>query len=91
MPLSCWAISRVIRPSSSAPIAYPTVWTHIEPVGAADALSQLAAHTFHLDEPGTLATLARLVGDVPTYTLTSGDLDEAVDAVLNVIGEAKVT
>ena len=65
--------------------------THIEPVGAADALSQLAAHTFHLDEPGTLATLARLVGDVPTYTLTSGDLDEAVDAVLNVIGEAKVT
>ena len=64
--------------------------TRIELVGAADALSQLAAHTFHLDEPRTLAALARLVGDVPTYALISGDLDEAVDAVLHVVGEAKV-
>ncbi len=65
--------------------------TDIEPVGAADALGQLAAHTFHLDEPGTLATLARLVGDVPTYTLTSGDLDEAVDAVLDVLSRVTIS
>ena len=59
--------------------------TLIERVGAADALSQLAAHTFHLDEPGTLATLAGVVGNVPTFTLTSGDLNGAVEAVLSVV------
>ncbi len=67
------------------------VGTTIDRVDAAEALGQLAAHTFHLDEPGTLATLAGLVGEIPTYTLTSGNLDGAVDAVLNVVDGLTVT
>ncbi len=58
--------------------------TTIERQSAPAALGHLAAHTFHLDEPGTLATLAAVVGDVPCYSLTSGDLAGAVDAVLEV-------
>lgn len=65
--------------------------TTIDRVDAAEALGQLAAHTFHLDERGTLATLAGLVGEIPTYTLTSGDLNGAVDAVLNVVDGLTVT
>lgn len=64
--------------------------TRIGAVSAVDALGQLAAHTFHLDEPGTLGTLAEVIGDVPCYELTSGDLVEAVDAVLAVARQLAV-
>ncbi len=62
--------------------------TRIESVGPADALAAIAAHTFHLDEPGTLVRLGRLVADVPVFRMVSGSLRGAVAAVLDVVGTA---
>ena len=47
------------------PTYVPDAPTRIESVGPADALAAIAAHTFHLDEPGTLVRLAGLIADVP--------------------------
>lgn len=60
--------------------------TRIDAVGSAEALAAIAAHTFHLDEPGTLASLARLVADVPVFRLESGSLRGAVAAVIDAVG-----
>ncbi len=68
------------------PTYVPDAPTLIEPVPPADALAAIAAHTFHLDEPGTLETLARLVADVPVFRLVGGSLGAAVDAVLTAVG-----
>lgn len=57
--------------------------TVVERLTGADALTALAAHTFHLERPGMLRALAALLGGRPCFRLTSGDLDRAVDAVLD--------
>ncbi|MEP6626124.1 MAG: hypothetical protein ABJC79_16880 [Acidimicrobiia bacterium] len=60
--------------------------TRIDPVAPVDALAAIATHTFHLDHPGTLAALARLVSGVPCYRLVGGSLRDAVAAVEDVVG-----
>lgn len=60
--------------------------TRVESLDRVDALSAVATHTFHLDQPGTLGRLARVLGDVPVFRLTSGDLPAAGDAVERIIG-----
>ena len=64
------------------PTYLPDAPTRIERVAPADGLAAVAAHTFHLDEPGTLATLSALLAGVPCYRLVGGSLRAAVDAVL---------
>ena len=62
----------------------PSSSTAIRRLDATDALVGVASHTFALDVPGTLASLAAVLDGVPCYELVSGDLDEAVAAVLDV-------
>ena len=52
-----------------------------------EGIADVASHTFHLDAPGTLGALGRLLAEVPIYGLVSGDLAEAMDAVLEYAGD----
>lgn len=58
--------------------------TEIAAVTGADALASVAGHAFHLSRPGTLRALQRVLDGVPCVQLVSGDLAEAVDAVLDI-------
>ena len=58
--------------------------THIGEISGADALASIAAQAFHLSRPGTLRALQQVLDGAPCFTLVSGDLTEAVDAVLDV-------
>ena len=63
----------------------PHAATELVRLPASETLAAVAAHTFHLDRPDTLASLARVLTGVPCYRLASGSLPEAVDAVLDVV------
>lgn len=66
------------------PTYEPNATTTITPLDPMALLAGVASHTFALGTPGTLATLATLLDGVPGFHLVSGDLDEAVDGVLDV-------
>lgn len=57
----------------------PTV---VRELTGVDAETAVAAHAFHLEEPGVLAALTSLVARVPCIEIESGSLPEACDAVL---------
>jgi hypothetical protein len=61
--------------------------TAIEPLRAAEALSTLAQHAFHIERDGqrTLDVLARMVEASSCYRLVSGDVTEATNALLDLI------
>lgn len=61
----------------------PTV---VRELAGVDALTAVAAHAFHLEEPGVLAALAAIVERVPVVEIESGSLPEACDAVLTCLG-----
>ncbi len=63
----------------------PGASTELVQLPHSEALAAVAAHTFHLDRPGTLASLARVLAAVPCYHLVSGSLSDAVAAVLDVV------
>lgn len=63
----------------------PDAATELVRLADSEALAAVAAHTFHLDRPETLASLASLLADVPCFHLVSGSLPAAVDAVLDVV------
>lgn len=58
--------------------------TVLRPLGEAAAVVGVASHTFDVAAPGTLSSLAAALAGVPAFELVSGDLDEAVDALLGV-------
>jgi hypothetical protein len=90
----------VIRAGGVAPAARPR-WivfpryerdasTTIEPMRAPAALAAIARHAFHLDDgPAALATLAAAVGESSCFELVSGDVDEARDALLGLVDDAR--
>jgi hypothetical protein len=59
----------------------------LEPLAPADALSAVAEHTFHLDRDGprVLATVAAMVEGSSCWSLVSGDVAGARDALLEVL------
>ncbi len=65
----------------------PSAPTEVVRLTGADALAAVAGHTFHLEEPGTLARLSRRMEGLPCYRLVSGDLQRAIDAVLDLTGQ----
>lgn len=60
----------------------PDAPTTVTDLSQIESFVAVASHTFHLDEPGTLNSLQSILGTVPTFRLVSGDLTEAVDAVV---------
>lgn len=58
--------------------------THIAAITGADALASIAGHAFQVSRPGTLRAVQQVLDGVPCFELVSGDLTEAVDAVLDV-------
>jgi hypothetical protein len=91
----------VLRPEAVAPAAPPRLVVFpryergaaatVEPLPPAAALAALAQHAFHLDRDGprVLATLATVVERSSSYTLVSGDVDEARDLLLTLVDEAR--
>ena len=57
----------------------PTV---VRELTGTDAVTAVAAHAFHLEEPGVLAALVAIVDRVPCIEVESGSLPDACDAVL---------
>ena len=60
--------------------------TRVREFVGVDAVEAVAAHAFHLDEPGVMARLVEFLRDVPCLEIESGDLDEACDAVIAAAG-----
>lgn len=58
--------------------------TEMAAVTGVDALASVAGHAFHVSRPGALRALQHVLDGVPCFQLVSGDLAEAVDAVLEV-------
>ena len=65
----------------------PSAPTEVVRLTGADVLAAVAGHTFHLEVPGTLANLGRGIEGIPCYRLVSGDLQRAIDAVLDLTGQ----
>ena len=63
----------------------------VEPLRPPAALAGLAQHAFHLeaDGPRVLATLAATVEQSSCFALVSGDVDEARDALLTLLDDAR--
>ena len=59
----------------------------LEPLAPAAALSAVAEHTFHLDRDGprVLATVAAMVDGSSCWSLVSGDVAGARDALLGLL------
>ena len=57
--------------------------TEVIRLDPSDALMSVAAHAFHLERPGTLCALGDALEDIPCYRLVSGQLDEAVAAIVD--------
>jgi hypothetical protein len=86
-----------IRPGAVAAAAAPRVivapryergaTTSLEPMRRAHALATLAEHAFHIERDGrpTLDTLARTVERSSCFTLVSGDVTDATDALLDLL------
>jgi hypothetical protein len=64
--------------------------TSVEPLGRAEALIELAKNTyrFNVQERAALDVLAEMVRPAVCYRLTSGDLDAAVTAVMDLVATA---
>lgn len=63
----------------------PDAATTVTPLSSVEGLVGVAVHTFHLDAPRMLDSLSTALQDVPVYSMVSGDLTEALDAVTELV------